>query len=71
MELGDMAKLGCNDECSYDKHCLTRACWQEAYNLRQTFWGKPNDDPYMPKQRLQQIVNIYRICNAVKVTLFL
>jgi hypothetical protein len=42
MELGYMAELGCNDECSYDKRCLTRACWQEAYKLRQDFWGKPS-----------------------------
>ena len=62
-----MAELGCNDECSYDKRCLTRACWQEAFKLRRDFWGKPDEDPLMPKQRLEQIVNIYQICHAVKV----
>lgn len=67
MDLGKMADEGCNDECSYDRKCLNRADWYAAYDLRRTFWGKPEDNPFMPKKRMQQIVNIYKYCEVVKV----
>ncbi len=67
MDLGSMAKLGCNDECSFGKDCLRRADWYEAYNLRLSFWGKPEEAPYMPKKRLEQIASIYKLCEAAKV----
>jgi hypothetical protein len=67
MELGKFADDGCNEECSYDKQCLRRADWYEAYKLRQEFWGAPTDAPYMPKKRLSQIMNIFTICHAVQV----
>jgi hypothetical protein len=50
MDLGKMADEGCNDECSYDRKCLNRADWYAAYDLRRTFWGKPEDNPFMPKK---------------------
>lgn len=69
MDLGSMAELGCNDECIFGKECLKRADWYEAYNLRKFFWGKPEDPPYMPKKRLEQIVDIYKLCDAKKVSM--
>jgi len=67
MDLGKLADDGCNDECSYDRKCIGRADWYAAYDLRKRFWGKPEEDPYMPQKRLHQIVDIYKYCDAVKV----
>jgi hypothetical protein len=64
-----MAEHGCYDECSYDRNCIERADWYAAYNLRKDFWGESNEDPFMPKKRLQKIVHIFRICETVKVRL--
>jgi hypothetical protein len=67
MDLGKIADEGCNEECSYDRKCVRRADWYAAYDLRKKFWGKPEEDPYMPKKRLHQIIDIYKYCDAVKV----
>ena len=67
MDLGKLADDGCNDECSYDRKCISHADWYAAYDLRKRFWGKPEEDPYMPQKRLHQIVDIYKYCDAVKV----
>ena len=67
MDLGKIADEGCNEECSYDRKCIRRSDWYAAYDLRKTFRGKPDDEPFMPKKRLHQIVDIYKYCDAVKV----
>ena len=36
-------------------------------HVRKDFWGESNEDLFMPKKRLQKIVNIFRICETVKV----
>ena len=71
MDLGKIAKEGCNQECTFGKDCLRRADWYEAYNLRLTFWGKPSEDPYMPRKRLEKIVDIFKICEAAKVNIII
>ena len=67
MDLGKLAKDGCNEECIFGKDCIKRADWYEAYNLRVSFWGNPNEDPYMPRKRLEKITDIYKLCEAAKV----
>ena len=66
-----MAEDGCNDECSYDRKCIRRADWWAAYTMRRDFWGTRNENAYMPKQRLQKVVDIFKYCEAVKVSIYI
>ena len=71
MDLGQMAEEGCNEECSFGRKCIRRADWYAAYTMRKTFWGDKNADPYVPKERLRQIINIFQYCEAAKVYMFI
>ena len=71
MELGKIAEEGCNEECSYNRKCVQQADWFAAYSLRKTFWGESFEEPYMPKKRLEQIVNIFKLCEYARAYIYI
>ena len=62
----DLKIEGCTRECSFDRKCLTHVDDEEIWLIRKYFWGKPEDDPYMPKKRLENIQSIFKTCEAIK-----
>ena len=66
-EFAETARLGCNAECSFDKKCLSYVDIEEMYKLKDCFWGKPNEKPFLPKRRKEKIQDIFTLCRANKV----
>ena len=69
-EFFEMANLGCNSECSYDKNCLSYVDISEIQKLKEHFWGKKTDHAQLPKERRESILDIFRTCHASQVFKF-
>ena len=67
MEYVELTKSGCSKECSFDRKCLSHIENEEMYDIRLSFWGAKEDDPYLPKRRLKNIQTIFSTYGAVKV----
>ena len=71
MDYVELKLGGCTKECSFDRQCLRHVDDVEMYNIRRNFWGRQEDDPYLPKRRLQSIQTIFSTCEGIKVNTIL